>query len=107
MNLEDLKKLCYEATPGPWERVAYSKSDVGLCMILTGGDGGVEAEANARFIVAARTHMTLLLERIQLLERVADEAESIAHGFDETCGKFPELEKALVAYRSANVEYGK
>ncbi len=36
---------------------------------------------------------------LALLRRVAEEAESVAHGFDETCGKYPELEKALAAWR--------
>lgn len=38
--------------------------------------------------------------RLALADRLAAEAEIVAHGLDETCGKLPELEKALAAYNA-------
>lgn len=48
----------------------------------------------------ALAQVAALRSRLAAAEAVCDEAISIAHGFDETCGKYPGLEKAIAAWRS-------
>lgn len=61
MKLDELEQLEKAATPGPWERVAYAKSDHGFVMMLTGGEDEYEAEQNARFVAVSRSYMPKLL----------------------------------------------
>lgn len=76
MNLEDLKKLCQEATPGPWglkEHGLVSSSFPNSCGENYQIAGDID-EQDADFIAAAR-------EALPKLIAVAEAARVVAAGF--------------------------
>lgn len=97
MNLPDLKKLCDEATAGPWVKQyagdpendadddydIYSKADP------NGIVGIAIAEKNAAFIAAARTYLPRLIA-------VAEAAKAIPASVNEE-GWHGDLARALAA----------
>ena len=77
MTRAELRELCEKATAGPWKNehddCGFIVGFDGKIIIETqclGGRRGEEAEANAAFIVASRTTIPALLDRIEELERV-------------------------------------
>ncbi len=65
MTLDELKKLCEEATPGPWwtSSACVESSQVNVADCFTGlSDRDMpEVEANATFIAAAREALPKLI----------------------------------------------
>ena len=78
MNLEELKALCEEATPGPWESFtdmentrylsALGEMEV-LCKFSPARE---DSEANANFIVAARTALPKLIAIVEEVLAIED-----------------------------------
>lgn len=75
MTLEELKKLCDEATPGPWEqgpiRLIYSRDPVGM----SSGEWIAEVADNhdASFIAVARSMLPKLIAVAQAARSVLSE----------------------------------
>lgn len=70
MKLEDIRKLCDEATPGPWEHHNWDKMEAPHVVAPTLWDGKSSCDGsfdvprtyeNAAFIAASRTLMPKLL----------------------------------------------
>lgn len=96
MKLEELEALEKGATPGPWLRVAYTKSDQGFVMMLTGGKDSYEAEQNARFVAASRAYMPKLIavaEAAQTLLSSCCEGNRDLHGMLELEDALKKLEE--------------
>lgn len=89
MNLEELKALCEDATPGPWTAMDYDHSpgDQGVPIIGGGLAGSMEghltaytmtlnnvsqSELDAQFIVAARTALPKLIAAVEAVLAIED-----------------------------------
>lgn len=103
MNLEELKKLCDEATPGPWEwrecdgdgpfyvlggPVTYKSPSVDPNKVLDDGSSSAEYSPSitpdspdAKFIAAARTALPQLISRLERYEEALKEIQEFM--FDE------------------------
>jgi hypothetical protein len=85
MNLEELKKLCDEATPGPWSPVIGFCADGYSTLLPRADEEEPMTGHDKRFIAAAREAMPKLLE---LWEAVKE--------FDDSRGgKLSRLRRAL------------
>lgn len=73
MDLELLKKLCSEATPGPW-RYGWFLGGVGTVFQAAGNGDRIKdiaetfGDKNTEFIAAARTVLPELIARVEKLE---------------------------------------
>lgn len=45
-----------------------------------------------------QTELAAARRELAAAKQVVEAARDIAYGFDETCGKFPEIERAIAAY---------
>jgi hypothetical protein len=89
VNLEELKALCEDATPGPWTAMDYDHSpgDQGVPIIGGGLAGSMEghltaytmtlnnvsqSELDAQFIVAARTALPKLIAAVEAVLAIED-----------------------------------
>lgn len=81
MNLELLKTLAAEASPGPWTQADYGVIHNGHEGVAMGYAGNKKLLANAAFIVAACNEILPLVQRLEELQaessrihaRLADE----------------------------------
>ena len=72
MKLEDLKKLCDEATSGPWSyRESGSCGGTVYRISPSFTDSGSMAHADAAFIAAARTYMPKLIAVVEAAKSLA------------------------------------
>ena len=68
MNLELLKKLAQEATPGPWTQGDYGIIHNGQEGVAMGYAGSKRMLANAAYIVAACNEILPLVQRLEELQ---------------------------------------
>lgn len=69
MKLEDLKRLCDEATPGPWADISNNRDIDAMVIWSTGPEDELKhyatyqecTNADAAFIAAARTYLPKLI----------------------------------------------
>lgn len=87
-ELEKLKQLCNEATPGPWESESYGGAigDVAaIFTIATGDDGDVKnamTVETASFIAASRTAVPALIAEVERLRGLVGEVNG---GTEDAC----------------------
>ncbi len=118
MNIDELKKLDAEATPGPWaqrsagvdeindEPVCYVESDdrpINFVATQGGGCGAAIGIPDGRLIVAMRNALPALLAELEALRDVACEAENLLNG-DPTAPD--DLRRALVILRAMEAKHG-
>lgn len=73
MKLEDLKKLCDEATPGPWEYSDYdSEFTKGGGLVGTSAFGLMADKSTCRFIAASRTMIPRLIAVAEAAQNLID-----------------------------------
>lgn len=104
MKLEDIKKLCDEATPGPWVAV-----DGGIDFLLGGDERPVPLirdpmliakNTNLQFIAMARTVLPKLLAVAEAANQITERyAHADNHNGDKIVGwaDFAELERCIAA----------
>ena len=87
---EGLRDLLAKATARPWNGRLNAGFGVQIPALIQfrGNHGDYMSEENARAVIS-------VLNRADLLVQLWDEAISIAHGYDESCGKFPKLAEIL------------
>jgi hypothetical protein len=102
-RIRELKKLCEEATSGPWvqrgsDRKIVGNDDKGICVCQTPNMWGFgsldETHNNAAFIAAARTALPELLERempVTVKKVTREKLEDYYHGMSFYCGICNEL----------------
>lgn len=72
MNLKQVRKLCEDAAVGPW-KVGVRTDEPDYCYVSTPGGMYMDvgyAPNTARFIAASRTLMPLLLEVVEIADRL-------------------------------------
>ncbi len=78
-QLEELKRLCDAATPGPWAAESYMATSGGpeIVAISTGGHGGRYAltRETAEFVAAARSVVPELIAEVERLRELVKDAE--------------------------------
>lgn len=115
MTLDELQKICDEATPGPWERLNQVQStELGRLRAFATGPVhkeisskyidsiGNKAFSDAEFITAARTYMPLLIEvtRAAINARFSTDDRDGLLELDQVLIK---LRKTLVPDKSINI----
>lgn len=86
MTLDDLAKLCDEATPGPWEikRDSIPEFEFKRCYLYSPKNECLSTQYsndhynNAMLIAAARTYMPELISRVRKLEAERDKLITVA-----------------------------
>jgi hypothetical protein len=78
ITLDEMQKLCDEATCGPWEAnkqyVRIQVKDDPYSLICWSDDGGFLRGEDVFFIAASREFVPWAIKRIQKLEKVAEVA---------------------------------
>ncbi len=90
-QLEELKKLCAAATPGPWRSESYG-GETGcvseIYTIATGDDGDREnamTKETASFIAAARTAVPELIAEVERLRGLIKQTEFVDGNLGAYC----------------------
>jgi hypothetical protein len=80
-RLEELKKLCEDATPGPWWQYRHGVDDYqngGLCANDTelwgGYDGCMPSAADIELMAQSRTALPELIAEVEFLTKVSKQA---------------------------------
>jgi hypothetical protein len=84
-RLEELKKLCEDATPGPWWQYRHGVDDYqngGLCANDTelwgGYDGCMPSSADIELMAQSRTALPELIAEVEFLTKVAEQAKEFS-----------------------------
>jgi hypothetical protein len=105
LDLAALRRLCEEATPGPWD-VDDQSHDDGTIWVNVEWRGTAVCEAcpvaaDAAFIAAARTALPALLDRVERAERANEEYDADLEGErDRLRASLTAAESALAASRA-------
>lgn len=102
MKLEELRKICDAATPGPWRFAQLLDGIEARALLDSRGYlfGRSDDLQNGEFIEAARTYMPMLLDLFAMAKSLVLDCEKTVWGIHYPCQKC-DLEKIIKAIEEA------